>query len=315
VDDQKGEERVMGRLEGKSIVVTGAARGLGEAYARAAIAEGAAVVVNDIDAEPADALVAELRGAGGRVVAHNGDVSTWDFAEGLIARCVDEFGRIDGLVNNAGVFFIKPIDEQDEASFRRQVEVNLLGQAWCGIHALRRMMPQGSGSIVNTFSGAHAGSALRCAYSSATAGIAGLTYSWASEAAASGVRVNAIAPIANTREIEESAEVFERLHKEGRVSAAFTKLRESMLGLTPAMNAPMVVFLLSDAAAGINGQALRFTGKELMLLSRPAVRSPVQREEEWTVDRIEAAFAGPWQDKLLPLGLAEFDMTLVKAAG
>src|SRR4051812_10987512 len=80
-----GEEQAMGRLEGKSIVVTGAARGLGEAYARAAVAEGAAVVINDIDAEPADALVAELCGAGGRVVAHNGDVSAWDFAESLIA--------------------------------------------------------------------------------------------------------------------------------------------------------------------------------------------------------------------------------------
>ena len=81
------------------------------------------------------------------------------------------------------------------------------------------------------------------------------------------------------------------------------------------MNAPMVVFLLSDAAAGINGQALRFTGKELMLLSRPAVRSPVQRDEAWTADKIAAAFAGPWQDKLLPLGLAEYEMELVRAAG
>jgi NAD(P)-dependent dehydrogenase (short-subunit alcohol dehydrogenase family) len=304
----------MGRLEGKSIVVTGAARGLGEAYARALVAEGASLVVNDIDGELTDALAAELGGSDARVVAHNGDVGSWDFAAGLIARCVDEFGRIDGLVNNAGVFVMKPIDEQDEASFRRQVEVNLLGQAWCGIHALKRMMPQGSGSIVNTFSGAHAGSALRCAYSAATAGIAGLTYSWASEAASSGVRVNAIAPIANTREIEESAEIFERLHAQGRVSASFLKLRESMQGLTPAMNAPMVVFLLSDASAGINGQALRFTGKELMLLSRPAIRSPMQREEEWTVDHIEAAFAGPWQDKLLPLGLVEFEMELVKAS-
>src|SRR5665213_94144 len=115
----------MGWLEGKSVVVTGAARGLGEAYVRALVAEGAAVVVNDIDEAPADALVEELCGAGARAVTHNGDVSTWNVAAGLIERCVAEYGRIDGLVNNAGILVIKPIEEQDEASFRRQIEVNL----------------------------------------------------------------------------------------------------------------------------------------------------------------------------------------------
>jgi NAD(P)-dependent dehydrogenase (short-subunit alcohol dehydrogenase family) len=305
----------MGAMEGKSVVVTGSARGLGEAYVRALVAEGAAVVVNDIDAEPAEALVAALQRAGGTAVAHNGDVASWDFAASLIERCVSEFGKIDGLVNNAGVFVLKPIDEQDEASFRRQFEVNVFGQAWCGLHALRRMMPQKSGAIVNVFSGAQAGSALRCAYSAATSAIAGLTYSWAAECAGTGVRVNAIAPIAATREIEESEVALQRLAAQGRVSAGFANLREKMKSLTTEMNAPMVVYLLSDAAAGVTGQALRFTGKELMLLTRPAVRSPMLAEDGWTAEKIERAFAGEWQDKLLPLGLAEYRMELVRALG
>lgn len=305
----------MGCLEGKSVVVTGAARGLGEAYVRAAIAEGASVVINDIDAAPADALAEELRGAGARAVTHNGDITSWDIAAGLIERCVSEYGRIDGLVNNAGMLVIKPIEEQDEASFRRQVEVNLLGQAWCGLHALRRMIPQGSGSIVNVFSGAQAGSALRCAYGATCAGIAGLTYSWASECKDSGVRVNAIAPIAATREIEETEHVLQRLAAAGRVSGSFANLREKMKTLTPAMNAPMVVYLLSDASGHVNGQALRFTGKELMLHTHPAVRSPILSEDEWTVDKIAAAFSGAWQDKLLPLGLAELEIERVRVLG
>jgi NAD(P)-dependent dehydrogenase (short-subunit alcohol dehydrogenase family) len=305
----------MGCLEGKSVVVTGAARGLGEAYVRAIVAEGAAVVINDIDAEPAEALATELRGAGARAVTHNGDVSSWDVAAGIVDRCVAEYGRIDGLVNNAGMLVIQPIEEQDEASFRRQVEVNLLGQAWCGLHALRRMIPQGSGAIVNVFSGAHAGSALRCAYSATCAGIAGLTYSWAAECKGSGVRVNAIAPVAATREIEETEHVLQRLAAAGKVSGSFANLREKMKTLTPAMNAPMVVYLLSNAAAAVNGQALRFTGKELMLHTHPGVRSPILSDDEWTVEKIAEAFAGEWQDKLLPLGLAELEIGTVRVLG
>jgi NAD(P)-dependent dehydrogenase (short-subunit alcohol dehydrogenase family) len=305
----------MGCLEGKSIAVTGAARGLGEAYVRALTAEGAAVVINDIDAEPAEALAAELRGAGARVATHNGDVSTWDVAAGIIDRCVAEYGRIDGLVNNAGMLVIAPIEDQDEASFRRQVEVNLLGQAWCGLHALRRMMAQGSGSVVNVFSGAHAGSAMRSAYSATCAGIAGLTYAWAAECKDTGVRVNAIAPIAATREIEETEHVLQRLAAAGKVSGSFANLREKMKTLTPAMNAPMVVYLMSDASAGINGQALRFTGKELMLHTHPAVRAPILSDDEWTADKIAAAFAGAWQDKLLPLGLAELEIESLRVLG
>ena len=302
----------MGRLEGKSIVITGAANGLGEAYARAVVAEGGAVVVNDIEEKPAQALVERLSGGGGKAVAHLGDVSSWDFAKGLIERCVTEFGRIDGLVNNAGILVMSPIEDQDEASFRRQVDINLYGQAFCGLHALRHMLAQGSGSVVNVYSGSHVGVPFRSAYAAATSGVAGMTASWAYETAGTGVRVNIIAPIALTRELEDSEPAVRKLVAAGRLNDAFLNLREAMTSLTTDMNAPMVVYLLSDAAAAISGQAMRFTGKELMLLTRPVVRSPVLTRDEWTVDEIANAFAKEWKDNLLPSGLAQFNMDLVR---
>lgn len=301
----------MRRLEGKSVVITGAANGLGEAYVRAVVAEGGAVVVNDIEEAPAHALVERLCGGGGKAVAHPGDVGSWDFAASLIERCVTEFGRIDGLVNNAGILVMNPIEEQDEASFRRQIEVNLYGQAFCGFHALRHMLAQGGGSVVNVYSGSHVGVPFRSAYAAATSGVAGMTASWAYETAGTGVRVNVIAPIALTREMADSEPAVRKLVAAGRLSDAFLNLRAAMAGLTPDMNAPMVVYLLSDASAAISGQAMRFTGKELMLLTRPVVRSPVLTRDEWTVDAIADAFAGEWQDSLLPPGLAQFDMDLV----
>jgi NAD(P)-dependent dehydrogenase (short-subunit alcohol dehydrogenase family) len=304
----------MQRLEGKAVVITGAARGLGEAYARAAAAEGASLVLNDIDAEPLGQVVEAILASGAKVIAHPGDVSQWHLAESLIARCEAEFGHIDGLVNNAGILVMKPIEEQDEASFRRQIEVNLMGQAFCGIHALRPMIARGSGSVVNTFSGAQAGSAFRCAYGSASAGVAGLTYAWAAECAGSSVRVNAIAPIAATREIEETEPVLRRLYEQGRVGADFMKLRAAMAGMTTDMNAPLVIFLLSKASAAVNGQALRLNGNRLHLVTRAAARSPVLASDDWSFERIEEAFATVWKDKLLPLGIAEFDMTYVGKA-
>ena len=304
----------MKRLEGKAVVITGAARGLGEAYARAAADEGAMLVLNDIDGDPLARVVEELAAAGTGVIAQPGDVSNWDFAASLVARCIENFGRIDGLVNNAGVLVMKPIEEQDEASFRRQIEVNLIGQAFCGIHALRPMMAQGSGSVVNSFSGAQSGSAFRCAYGAASAGVGGLTSAWAAECAGRGVRVNAVAPIAATREIDETEPVLRRLHAAGRIGPEFLKLRETMGSMTPAMNAPLVIFLLCDAAVRVNGQALRLNGNRLHLVTRPAARAPVLESDDWTVERIAQAFAQDWQDKLLPLGMAEFDMTYIGKA-
>src|SRR6266852_4482945 len=94
-------------LSGKAVVVTGGGRGLGAAVAKAVAGAGAAVVVNDVDAEPANECAIAIRAAGGRAVVHVADIAVWSQAEGLIERCLDEYGKIDGLVNNAGVHLPK----------------------------------------------------------------------------------------------------------------------------------------------------------------------------------------------------------------
>src|SRR5438477_3014866 len=162
----------MRTLEGKAIVITGSSRGLGAAYAKAAAAEGASVVVNGTDLAATEQVAEEIRTAGGTAVAHVADVASWNDAEGLVQRCIDEFGRIDGLVNNAGVYTASKPDAVSESMLRRVIEINLLGTAFCGAHAMRRMLEQGHGSIVNTVSGAMVGLPFLSAYGASKGGVA-----------------------------------------------------------------------------------------------------------------------------------------------
>src|SRR5215469_6968328 len=105
-------------LSGKAVVITGAGRGIGAAVAKAVAGAGGAVVVNDVDAGPANECMDAIRAAGGRAIAHVADITVWSQAEGLIERCLSEFGKIDGLVNNAGVHLLQHCWEMDEASVR-----------------------------------------------------------------------------------------------------------------------------------------------------------------------------------------------------
>jgi NAD(P)-dependent dehydrogenase (short-subunit alcohol dehydrogenase family) len=281
----------MGYLDGQAVVVTGAGRGLGAAYARLAAAHGAAVVVNDIEASIASAVADEIRRDGGQAVADDSDISNWVGAGRLIARCVAAYGAIDGLVNNAAIFRIASLSEQDPADFRSVIEVNLLGTAYCGLHALRSMTGRGRGSVVNVTSGAHAGSASLAAYGASKGGVASLTYCWATEVAGTGVRVNAVSPNAHTRMAEE----FERYLGD--------RARGQNVGKPPEVNAPAVVFLLSDAAAGINGQIVRMDGDELSLMTHPSVVSPTCSNPQWTVESVAEAFATRLSAQSQPLGV------------
>ena len=113
-------------LTGKAVVVTGAGRGVGAAIAQAAAAAGACVVVNDIDAEPAQACAAAILAAGGQAIAHVADVGDWPQAEGLIERCLEAYGRIDGLVNNAGISVRMRSWELEEAQVRQVLNAHLI---------------------------------------------------------------------------------------------------------------------------------------------------------------------------------------------
>ena len=170
-----------GVLDGKAVVITGAGRGLGQAFALHAATHGAAVVVNDLDAEPADEMV---------------DPSV---ATAAIQLCCKEFGRIDGLVDNAGMRYQSPIAEDDPARMRTLIETNVLATMYCGSAAAAALREQGSGSIVNVGSLAMVGRPTASAYSASKGAVASMTVAWAAELAEHGVRVNAICPVAHTR--------------------------------------------------------------------------------------------------------------------
>ena len=278
-----------GPLAGSAVVMTGAGRGIGAACARYAARVGAQVVVNDIDADVVEAVVADIVASGETAVGHVADVSSWDDAAGLIQRCVEEFGALDGLFNNAGIVRLARPDELDEQALRRVIEVNLLGNAFCGVHAIRAMLRQGHGSLVNVTSGSQAGWPLMSAYGASKGGVASLTYCWAMDLAGTGIRVNAVSPVGVTRLRERFAEY---------LGPAY----QPKPGPSPEDNAPAVAYLLSSRSAPLTGQVVRIDGPRLSLMTHPEVLEPVVRCDRWTYDAVARAFADQLNDRAVPLG-------------
>ncbi|MGC7097794.1 SDR family NAD(P)-dependent oxidoreductase [Amycolatopsis lurida] len=266
----------MGVLEGKAVVITGAGRGLGREYALHAAAAGAAVVVNDVDPEPAGEVAALITEAGGKAAVSTHSVADAEQATAMVGVCVRAFGTIDGLVSNAGLNYqVAPWDD-DPARVRELVEVNVLGSMFAGMAAMRVMCERGSGVIVNVASGALLGKRGGAAYSASKGAVASLTYSWAADLAELGIRVNAISPLAWTRMVEADRVERARLSRD----------------LTPDLAAPLVTFLLSDLSAGITGQLIRLRGEKLHLVRQHAVKEPVLTRPRWDVEDFAAAFAG-----------------------
>jgi NAD(P)-dependent dehydrogenase (short-subunit alcohol dehydrogenase family) len=292
----------MGVLSGKAVVITGAGRGVGEAYARLAAAEGARVVVNDIDAGEAERVASAIRASGGEARARTADISVAEEAEALVSYCVSELGSLDGFVNNAALFHMALTHEESMARVRRIFEVNTLGTAFCGYAALRQMRKQGSGSLVNVTSGAHAGIRAMSAYGGSKGAVASLTYGWALDVAGTGVRVNAVSPIAETRMMNASAEFF-RAHAEEGASKA--------LGIAPENNAPLVIYLLSDLSRNINGQIVRVQGTAINLVTHPAALLPGIECQRWTVQDVVKGFDARLASQVLPLGVQSYEIKVL----
>lgn len=288
----------MSVLNGKAVVITGAGGGLGAAYARHAASLGAAVVVNDIDPKAAAATAEAILEVGGRAVTCAGDVSDWTFAETLVQACVDAFGTITGFVNNAGILRPALLDDLTEADARRMIEINLVGTIACAQAAARRMKALGGGSIVNVSSGSQAGDIGLGGYGATKGAVASLTYSWAMELRGTGVRMNALSPLAETAMAAQNAHLMALQAKNRDVHYA---------ALPPAeVNAPVVSFLLSDASAGINGQLVRIAGRQLSFVTHPMIAAPVL-EDDWTYDRVANAFAETLSSRQQTLGLGFVD--------
>ena len=291
------------RLEGKSVVVTGGGNGLGAAYARAAGRAGASVVVNDVDGGAMEQVVGEIRSAGGLATGVCCDISDWNAAESLVSACVETFGKIDGLVNNAGLESVGPAENCSPDVVRRLMEVNLCGTLFCGIHALRAMLSVGQGSVVNVTSGAQSGLRGHSIYSATKGAIASLTYTWAMEMEGRGIRVNAISPMANTESARRSVDLgltnSASQSETGTSSFSMTEVRLP----DPESNAPVVTFLLSEASVPLNGQVVRIDRGKLALMTHPAVLHPPIEREAWTLDAIAEVFSQHLGDRMQPLGV------------
>lgn len=272
----------MGVLDGKAVVITGAGRGLGRAYALHAASGGAAVVVNDIDGQPADEVVSLIRSSGGRAVASIGSVVDPESAQAAVRLCRDEFGRVDGLVNNAGVRYQAQVWADEPARMRALIEVNVLGSMYAGSAAAAVMRAQGGGSIVNMASLAMVGQPTAATYSASKGAVASMTVAWAVELAEYGVRVNGLCPVAWTR-----------------MAQADTRTPPSP-DQTPDRIAPIVTYLLSDRSAGVTGQLIRFTTTKLHIVRQTSAKEPVLRNDGWDVDDIAAAFDTQLADVLEP---------------
>lgn len=244
----------MGALDGRSAVVTGAARGIGYEIARRFAAEGAAVLVGDLDGEAAKKAVAALPG---RVLGARCDVTVEDDVDALARRAVDELGGLDVWVNNAGIIRDATLRTMTLADLRAVLDVHLVG-AWLGTRtAAAAMRERGGGAIVNISSiSGKVGMIGQTNYSAAKAGIVGLTKAAAKELAHRGVRVNAIQPGLIRTPMTEVL----------REDILAQKLAEIPMGRIgePAEIASVALFLASDESSYLTGAVLEVTGGRYM---------------------------------------------------
>lgn len=259
----------MGICDGRVVIITGAARGLGREYALAFAAEGASVVVNDIgtslggegrDTSAADAVVAEITATGGQAIANYEDITDWDGAKRIVDAAVAAFGGLDVVVNNAGIvrdrmFVSATLDEWDAT-----MHVHLRGHFCLSRHAVdywRARQKAGDpvdARIINTTSGAGLqGSIAQAAYSTAKGGIAALTLVQAAELGRYGITANALAPSARTRMTEQAF-----AEKMATADQAFDTM-------DPANIAPTVVWLGSAQSAHVTGCVFELEGGKIML--------------------------------------------------
>lgn len=286
-------------LKGKVAIVTGSGRGLGLAYARALAAAGASIVVNDVDGEAAGAIAEEINTAGGDAVAEVVPVGSSEAAARLVDRAVHTFGRLDILVTNAGILRDAVLWKMTDDQFDQVIHTHLRGTFTCVRAAAVRMREQGTGGriiCVGSPTGQQ-GNFGQTNYAAAKAGIVGMVRTWALELARAEVTVNAIVPVAATAMtdtvpfLKPYADSLAR----GEKLSPFAR-RELGFG-TPDDAAGLVVFLASERAGDITGQAIGIGGDRLVVWTHPAEAAVGFADGAgWTAD----AIADAWQVEFAP---------------
>jgi NAD(P)-dependent dehydrogenase (short-subunit alcohol dehydrogenase family) len=287
------------QLHGKVAVVTGAGRGLGQAYAKALAEAGAAVVVNDLDVELAEETAQAIQAAGGAAVAEGSAMGSTEGAEAVVAKAVEEFGRLDIMVTNAGVLRDRSLLKMADEDFDLVVETHLRGTFTCGRAAAKQFKEQGGGGrliLIGSPAGQRA-SFGQTGYTASKAGIVGLVRTWAAELERSGTTVNAVIPVALTRMVATMPGMAELVELADAGKPLPADVRASGLGTADDV-APVVVFLASDEAAGITGQAIGAGGDRIAIWSHPTEVVAEVREGGWDVDSLTQAFPTAFQPHL-----------------
>jgi len=273
-------------VSGKVVVVTGAGGGIGRDLALALAAAGARVVVNDVGVSasgeggslaPAESVVAEIRAAGGEAAASADSVAEAAPAQRIVQCALDTFGRIDGVVNNAGILRDRMFHRMSVDEWEAVIRVHLSGSFFVSRAAAGHFKEQGSGAFVHmTSTSGLVGNIGQANYSAAKLGIVGLSKSIALDMQKFNVRSNCIAPFAWSRMTGSiPTDTPEQL-------ARVEKLKQ----MTPAKIAPLAVFLLSDAAADVNAQVFAVRNHEIFLMSQPRPLRSVHRGEGWTAETL-----------------------------
>jgi NAD(P)-dependent dehydrogenase (short-subunit alcohol dehydrogenase family) len=295
-------------LSGKVAIVTGSGAGLGSAYAKALAAAGAAVVVNDVSADAANATVAEIEAAGGRATAVVAPVGTSEVAQQLVDAAVNELGGLDILVTNAGILRDKSLLKMTDDDFDAVVNVHLRGTfttARAAYAYFKEQQKPGRIIAIGSPTGQR-GNFGQTNYAAAKAGIVGMIRTWAIEMKKAGVTANVVIPVAATA-MTKTIPYFAAAVEAAERGEAMPEFFRRGLGFgTPEDVAGIIVWLAADEAQGVTGQAIGVGGDRLQLWTHPEVLESYYHEGGWTADAIKDELSGEIAARLQPVGEAPF---------